>query len=560
MQRELLLGVALAVLSLSTAARASSPDQWLEYDGGAEQLFEGGLGGGGPVPVGANVLGGGSALGPYGASIALAFQGVSQYDAAAFGRNFIPPDTMGAVGASQYMETTNGAYAIYDKVTGAQLSKISDVNFWAAAGQVGANGDSRVQFDAAAQKWVVMSFGASVGDLQIATSDTSNALGPWHSTKFTSYTGIGFGGAVADYPTLAMDSNNLYIGTNNYASSSAGAGSTFHGTSMDIIPLSSITAAGGPTITGGVQYNTYYNTPGHPTDLTYGFALQGVNGHVGADAKVMSVSQTSNALETFNISNPTDAATGAYGPATFLGSGYNDVTPAGQPGSAGVGMPLQNIDALDDRISSSVWEVNGRVYSVHTVGGAAGNDVVRITVIDAKTNAVLSETNVGQDGYDFYQGSIGVNKDGELVLGYNKSGTSADGLIKVMARTFNTNADGSLTQLGGETLLITSLVPDYHNGSIDGQPPAGRQRWGDYSSVTVDPNDPQSFWVIGEYAREYNDAAGGHPGGTGGSRWSTFIADINVAAVPEPSAWAMMLVGFGLIGGAARRRARTAVV
>ena len=95
------------------------------------------------------------------------------------------------------------------------------------------------------------------------------------------------------------------------------------------------------------------------------------------------------------------------------------------------------------------------------------------------------------------------------------------------------------------------MVDDYHNGSIDGFVANGRQRWGDYSQVSLDPTDPTKFWLIGEYAREYNDAAGGHAGGTGGSRWSTWISEINTAgSVPEPAAWVLTLTGFGLVGGA----------
>ena len=55
----------------------------------------------------------------------------------------------------------------------------------------------------------------------------------------------------------------------------------------------------------------------------------------------------------------------------------------------------------------------------------------------------------------------------------------------------------------------------------------------------------------------WRDAAGGHPGGTGGSRWGTYIAAIDWTkgtAVPEPASWALMLSGFGLAGAALRRR------
>lgn len=48
----------------------------------------------------------------------------------------------------------------------------------------------------------------------------------------------------------------------------------------------------------------------------------------------------------------------------------------------------------------------------------------------------------------------------------------------------------------------------------------------------------------------------------GGNSW-IFLSEIEFygssAAVPEPATWAMMLLGFGVVGGAMRRRARTSV-
>ncbi|NJC09316.1 PEPxxWA-CTERM sorting domain-containing protein [Polymorphobacter fuscus] len=45
-----------------------------------------------------------------------------------------------------------------------------------------------------------------------------------------------------------------------------------------------------------------------------------------------------------------------------------------------------------------------------------------------------------------------------------------------------------------------------------------------------------------------------------GANADTFKIQIgNVAAVPEPASWAMMIAGFGMVGAAARRRVRTSV-
>ena len=47
--------------------------------------------------------------------------------------------------------------------------------------------------------------------------------------------------------------------------------------------------------------------------------------------------------------------------------------------------------------------------------------------------------------------------------------------------------------------------------------------------------------------------------------WDTFSLDnsgeiaFNIAAVPEPASWALMIAGFGLVGGAMRRRAKVRV-
>ncbi|TRW18373.1 PEP-CTERM sorting domain-containing protein [Glacieibacterium frigidum] len=116
-----------------------------------------------------------------------------------------------------------------------------------------------------------------------------------------------------------------------------------------------------------------------------------------------------------------------------------------------------------------------------------------------------------------------------------------------------TTAIGGLNSTGAEIVLRVSDTDDYHNGSLFGQTFAGRQRWADYATVTTDPTSFHTFWVSGTFAREYNNAAGGHPGGTGGSRWGTYIAAINVGGVPEPTTWAMLIIGFGLVGAQARR-------
>jgi hypothetical protein len=489
----------------------------------------------------------------------LGFEGVSQYDGASFGRNFIPPDTIGAVGRTQYLETTNGAYAVFDKATGARQSLVSDVAFWATAGQTGANGDTRVMYNAAASRWVMVAFGANTKDLQIAISDSDNALGTWKSTKFEGYAGMGFG-ATADYPTLALDKNAVYIGTNNFAPATSGGTNSFRGTTMNVIPLDSLFNASGPTTANMKQIVTPYSSVSL-SNADGGWAVQGVNSSsAGTTGKVVGASLMVYDNIGYKVNNLTSAsAVGAsVGPTILTGAAAFTAPGAARQPSVAIAANQRVVDALDERVSSSAYEAQGRIYMVTTVNSGADTldeARVRYTILDSSSFAILSQGDIGQAGYDYYQGSIAVNADGQVVIGYNRSGLdAATGKITFMARTFNTAADGSLLSTSGEILLKESLTDDYHNGSLFGQTFAGRQRWGDYSQVSVDPEDSTKFWVVGEFAREYNNAAGGHPGGTGGSRWGTWIAEIGVSAVPEPSIYLMMVLGMGAVSFMARRR------
>ena len=550
---------AFAALLSSGAAFAEVKSDYLGFEQKELLPFQPGDAAGAPS---GSVVFGSPANGPLPHAV-IRFEGISQYDVASVARNFIPPDTIAAAGRTQIMEFANGGVAVFDKATGMRTSFSSDLAFWQGLGQAGANGDSRVMYNAEANRWIATSFANNVSQIQIAVSDTSNASGDWKSTVFTGYAGLGFGGT-ADYPTLALTQNSVIIGTNDFAPATAGGANAFRGTGLTIIPLDSLFNAGGPTVANGVQFFT--GCCGAGSDFTRGYAIQGVNGSgAGGVDSILAVSIEANGLTTYDISalNRSSALGAQRGAATdFLGLQDYTVNGSGrQPYTTGTGDP-RVIDTLDDRVGSSVYEVNGRIYSLHTItevdslGQSLDHTYVRWDVMDAATRAILAEGDIGDGIHDYYEGSLAVNSRGQVVMAYNRSGTDPlDGNISIFARQFMTLGDGSLSSIGGEVLLKVSDSDSYHNGSRYGLPAAGRQRWGDYSSVSLDPEDESMFWIAGEFAREPNDEAHGHPGGTGGTRWGTYITGFQVGnAVPEPGTWMLLISGFGLAGAALRRR------
>jgi hypothetical protein len=83
-------------------------------------------------------------------------------------------------------------------------------------------------------------------------------------------------------------------------------------------------------------------------------------------------------------------------------------------------------------------------------------------------------------------GSVAVNGQGDMALGYSISSTSVYPSIRVTGRLAG-DALGQMTQ--GETTIINGSGWQGHSSG----------RWGDYSMMSVDPVDDCTFWYTQEY-------------------------------------------------------------
>ncbi|MEO7168323.1 MAG: hypothetical protein ABI016_14985 [Chthoniobacterales bacterium] len=98
------------------------------------------------------------------------------------GCNCAPPDTNGAVGLTQYVQSVNIAYQVFDKNTGASVLGPNSITFiWSGFGgvcQTGGKGDPVVLYDHLANRWLISQFagsGSAVTDECVAISTTSDA-------------------------------------------------------------------------------------------------------------------------------------------------------------------------------------------------------------------------------------------------------------------------------------------------------------------------------------------------------------------------------------------------
>ena len=455
----------------------------------------------------------------------LNFEGTTFAQNAALGNAYIPPDTIGAIGLNQFLETSNGSLTVYDKTNGAVLRRSSSQAFWSAVSPNLTNslGDQRVLFDHYTNRWIVVGFGASTSAINIAVSENHDALAAWKGTVFTGF-GTGSNPA-ADYPTLGMDDKAVYIGTNNFN------GNIYRGSSLFVIPKTDL-FGGSPSVAnltsllGGSSYGYSFqaavNWQGNPTNT----------------ANVMAATVTdAGPLNRFVISG-VNAAGATLGPlqanvVPFFGQ---DNSAAYQPGL--VSGSNRVIDTLDDRLSANIYQVNGKIYGVHTVTPIAGpHTQLQWFVLNASTGALIESGFIADANFDFYQAAIAANQWGEAVISYNRSGPQApDGNISIMAQAFTTDAGGGLDPYGAALLLKKSPTDSYALGG------APRVRWGDFAAITIDPLNPRKFWAINEYAAASNN-------------WSTYVSALQLAdPVPVPGPLPLLGSGAGYLWSRRLRR------
>ncbi len=469
------------------------------------------------------------------------FEATSQLDNCALNQCFRPPDTMGAIGTTQFLETNNGSIAVFDKTSGALTQRWSMPTFWGNAGLPGgASGDQRVLFDHYTNRWIMSGFGTGSNIINVGISNTADALGGWKSVAITVLPS-----GTADYPTLALDDKGVYIATNNFTPS-------FAGTSLMVIPKTSL--FGALPSTAGMTTFTSPNTG----LLDNGFAIQPAlnwQGNPGNTAAVIADSRVAD-VQVFYKLNGVNAAGATQTVGTqIVGTGYTAAGAGRQPDGTRL------VDTLGPRISANSVLVNGKVFSTATVrADAAVGDfaAVRWTVVDASTGGLLSSGKIQLANFDYFQGAVAVNEFGEAVIAYNRSGSStadgngdglADGNISFLARAYDLSGS-ALVQDGAEMLLRVSPISDYHCGNRTPIATDCRQRWGDYAAVTMDPSDHRRFYAIGEYASQWAPI----PAISTDARaiWATYVAEITM--VPEPETYSLMVLGLAVLAFAARKR------
>jgi hypothetical protein len=307
----------------------------------------------------------------------------------------------------------------------------------------------------------------------------------------------------SDYPGFEVDEEAIYITNNLFLHPPFGG---FGGTRLWIIDKGVVGGfySGGAAIV--TKHDPYAGT-GTPTTtmpaLVYGAGGVGV----GIGTFLVSYSGltdgTNEYIQIVRVNNPLGAVSFTHNGYFNLGDIENaSGTMPDAPQSGGVEL----IETNDRRALDAVWRNNYLWFTTQIVP-PSGPDVGQATAHWFKFNTstwpptLADNGNIGGEDiasntFTFFP-SVAVNNAGDAKFGFSASASSIFAGAYVAGREAG---DAAGTVQATETVR-TGVA--YYVRTFDGPPcsttPA-RNRWGDYSGISLDPTDDNIFWVFNEYA------------------------------------------------------------
>jgi len=435
-----------------------------------------------------------------------------------------PPDVNGRVGATQFVQWNNSSFAVFDKVTGALQygPAAANTRFQALGGVCASHNDCDpvVSYDILAGRWVLSQFvvGGPSGSYShqcVAVSTTADATGDYYLYDFLT-DGTNF----VDYPHTGVWPDGYYMSAHvfNAAGTSYLAGRVYVFERDKMIAglparkLQADLAHDG----SGIQYGFLPADLDSLTPPPAGEAafILGPNAQFTNRTDSTRVKVTWGTTPTITLTSAVISTTGISSPPCV-----NNTTAQENRDCVPQPAPAVGADYLDNLSSHFMYRLayrnNGTqaapqesLVASATVPGSASTPAhgavkwweFRNAGSSTTTPTLFQSGTFDPDsGYRFMP-SIAMDKDRNIALGYSKSSTSVKPGIYMTGR-LATDAAGTM---GAETTVQAGLGV---------QTTGAGNRWGDYTSMTLDPIDQCTFYYTNEYLKT-----------NGAFNWSTRIA------------------------------------
>ncbi|MER6121289.1 hypothetical protein ABT173_01025, partial [Streptomyces sp. NPDC001795] len=442
---------------------------------------------------------------------------LTQFDGIAGNNNpspLVPPDPNAAVGSTQIVETANLNFAVYSKTGSTIIPPMSTNTVWQGFGgpcETTDDGDATVRWDTLANRWIITQLAnafSNVGPFYecVAVSTTDDATGTYYRYSFQ-YADFN------DYPKLAVWPDAYYVTYNMFNPDKT----AFLGAKVCALDRAQM-------LSGGLATQQCFDT-----SSSYGGLLASdLDGPTpppsGEPNLLVALGQTNTTLAYWkfhvDFTNP--------GLSTFTGPTALTVDPYTVACASDItlhcipqGGTSQLLDSLSDRMMYRLAYRNFGSYESLVVNHAveAGTSVgVRWYEfrLPGGNPTVFQQGTYAPDSTFRWMGSIAEDKVGNIALGYSQSSASTNPAIQFTGR-LATDTPGTLPL--GETTVITG-----------GGSQTVSERWGDYTSMAVDPTDDCTLW----YTNQYQPT-------NGAGNWHTRLASFVLPNCVQPSDFSLSL-------------------
>jgi hypothetical protein len=403
-----------------------------------------------------------------------------------------PPDTNGSVGKSHYVQWVNVGLAVFDKATGMPVLGPVDGNLlWTGFGgncEHFNDGDPIVVYDKVADRWLLTQFAVSGSPFSqcVAVSTSPDPTGTYarYEYQFQDFN---------DYPKFGVWPD-AYYGTFNMF-----RGNAFVGAKICAFERAKMLAAGparmqcfDSTGQGGIL----------PSDLDGATPPPS-----GAPNYLMNFGNDRLNLWKFHVDWTNPGSSTLTGPTT-IGTAPFEIACNNAPNPGACVIQPNTTELLDTLSDRLMFRLAYRNFGDHetlvvnhavAAGGASG--VRWYEVRDpGGTPTIFQQGTYAPDGTFRWMASIAMDKAQNVLMGYSRSGPQIFPSVFFTGRS----ASGPPNQLAIEKAAV--------NGTGSQSNP---DRWGDYSSMSLDPTDDCTFWFSTQYE-----------GVTGQFNWQTSIVRV----------------------------------
>jgi PKD repeat protein len=398
---------------------------------------------------------------------------------------YYPSDANGSIGPNHYMQTINCVYAIYNKTTGALVAGPTNLNLL-FSGMTGSNyndGDPICLYDEQADRWVVAEFSISGSNdyMLIAVSATNDPTGSWYKYSFDV-------ADMPDYEKFGIWRDGYYMGTNNSAGNDiyvferdkmlsgqtaqmVGFDNTWRPTTIDgfmCVPPLDNDGAFAPAGSPGLFITINDDAIGGGTDQLWIYEL--------------AVNWTTPASSTFVRSQQVTVP--AFD--SNFGNNWDNIK---QPGTT------MELDAIPMVIMNVPQYRNFGSYQTivccHTVDvDATDHAGIRWYELRRTTGTwtVRQSGTYAPDANSRWMGSVSLNGNGQIGLGYSISSTSVYPGIRYCGQSAAAYAAGNgVLDITEEVIQNATTSQTAYN------------RWGDYAGISLDPTNDNTFWFTTQY-------------------------------------------------------------